>query len=472
MHQLMTFDSEIRESWCYIPYPYARDEWKGMCWEVLTKQAWFDRWLQVEKDFALARYKEIVESPESGQLEYDGVDASATKPTKASIRVNDLLETITERYQPLSSFSQKLQFLIDIHITIFDQFHERLHSALEAYLAMTSAIGRTVQSSGEHANVEGVAGLGRLCRIFGSAEYLEKKMEDWSNDVFFVELWSELQTRLQHNRDDRANLAGSMSVADVASRTSSAVVNAQNLGNGVSVDGALFDETASAYRRLRLRSETVIVSALCSDMLSVLRPYARASAWSTLSGSLDGISSGAAADSASSFTPSSDLAPAVRTLSASASFLSHAIGTAPFRRIIRQLLRYVQSYIWDNVLMRHTFSATGAAQFAGDVYHLCAVADASFATVAGNHGFSERVFKKLNEGLLILCLSAESVSESPVDGRKSEDGFTTSLGLWDVERRVFKDNESARDVLSELGIDILTESEARMVLERRIEIGS
>lgn len=470
IHQLMTFDNEIREMSNYTPYPSSNENWKGMSWEVLTKQGWFDRWLQVEKDFALARYKEIIDAPDSGELDYDGVEPFATKPTKASIRVNDLLETITERYQPLSSFSQKLRFLIDVQITIFDQFHARLRSALEAYLAMTSAIGRTVQGS-DAQSVEGVAGLERLCRVFGSAEYLEKKMEDWSNDVFFVELWIELQERVQRNKYGGKNVAGPMSVADVATRTSSAVVN--NYGQEATSDGALFDETASVYRHLRLRSETVLTSTLCSDTISALKPYSRTSTWATLS-------SAAAVPAAAPFSPSSDLAPATRTLSASISFLSRALGVAPLRRIVRQLLQSIQAYIWDNVLMRHNFSAAGAAQFSGDVGHLCSVVDVALG-VASSQGDSERVIKKLNEALLLLCLDASASSEASIDnnstvplgGNNLAESEPRALpGLWEVEKRLFKDNKSAREVLSELGMEILTESEARMVLERRVEIGS
>lgn len=473
VHQLMTFDNEIRETWNYLPDPYAEDDWKGMTWEVLTKQGWFGRWLQVEKDFALARYQEIIDAPESGQLDYDGVELSATKPTKAAIRVNDLLETITERYQPLSSFSQKLRFLIDIQITIFDQFHERLRSALEAYLAMTSTIGRTVQGSDGQASVEGVAGLERLCRVFGSAEYLEKKMQDWSNDVFFVELWSELQGRVKQNKDGGKNVAGSMSVADVASRTSPAVAN--NHGRTMDSDGALFDETASAYRRLRLRSESILTSTLTSNALSVLKPYSRTSTWATLSAT-------SAVTAATPFAPSPDLAPVIRTLSTSISFLSRALGIAPLRRIIRQLLLSMQSYIWDSVLMRHMFSPAGSAQLSSDVDHICSVVDVALGP-AGNQGDSERVIKKLNEGLLLLGLSVGATSK-PTDlttDQKDGDDLSPSSeleeeqtrpGLWEVEKRLFKDNESARDVLAELGIETLTEAEARTVLERRVEIGS
>ncbi|KAJ5674118.1 hypothetical protein N7462_009557 [Penicillium macrosclerotiorum] len=459
VHELMSFDNDIRENSAYLPDPYAAGNWKGMTWEVLTKQGWYDRWLQVEKDFALARYKDIIDTPDSGQIDYDGVDVTASKPTKAAIRVNDLLETITERYQPLSSFSQKLRFLIDIQITIFDQFHERLHEALDAYRTMTSTIGRTVQGAEGQASVEGVAGLERLCRVFGSAEYLEKKMGDWSNDIFFIELWSELQERVQQNRGSGRNLAGSMSVAEVASRTSPAVTNNDSNDAQSSPDGALFDETASAYRRLRLQSESIIISTLTSNITATLKPYSRTATWATLS-------TPSADAAATPLSLSSDLAHAMRTLSTQLSFLARALGIAPLRRVSRQLLLSIQNYIWDNVLMRNNFSEAGAAQLASDADHLSSVVDTALGPAAPVDG-SFRILKKLSEGLLLLNLSAsiESDSENPGEG-------DVSLGLWDVEKRLFKDNESARAVLAELEIDGLAEAEARSVLERRVEIGS
>ncbi|PYH77315.1 RINT-1 family protein [Aspergillus uvarum CBS 121591] len=471
VHELMTFDSEVRESWNYLPDPYVAGDWKGVTWEVLTKQGWFDRWLQVEKDFALARYKEIVDAPDSGHIDYDGVELSSTKPTKAAIRVNDLLETITERYQHLSSFSQKLRFLIDIQITIFDQFHERLQSALEAYLAMTSAIGRTVQGSDGQASVEGVAGLERLCRVFGSAEWLEKKMEDWSNEVFFVELWTELQERVRLNKDGGKNVAGSMSIADVASRTSQAVNNSNNHNDdqGTASEGALFDETASAYRRLRLRSESIITSTLTSNVRSALKPYSRVSTWTTLAATTP-------APNGAPLPPTSDLAPVLRTISAELSFLSRALGFAPLRRITRQVLLAVQTSMWSSILMRNTFSASGALQFISDMDHLGSVVDVALGA-ASQPGGSKKVLKKLSEALLLLGLS--TTEPNSLDGatdatedEPTEAGAHARAGLWEVEKRLFKDNESAREVLGELGIDSLTEAEARSVLERRAEIGN
>ncbi|KAI9367203.1 TIP-1 family-domain-containing protein [Aspergillus egyptiacus] len=456
VHELMNFDNDVREAWNYLPDPHSQGDWRGLTWEVLSKEGWFDRWLQVEKDFALARYKDIVDTQDSGQIDYEGVEPSATKPTRAAIRVNDLLETITERYQPLSSFSQKLRFLIDIQITLFDQFHERLYSALEAYLAMTSTIGRTVQGADGQASVEGIAGLERLCRVFGSAEYLEKKMEDWSNELFFVELWSELQERVRQNRDGGRNVAGSMSVADVASRTSRAVNNGHSAGPQDDTEGALFDETAAAYRRLRMRSESIITSTLVTDVRNSLKPYTRISTWATIFST----------SSTGPLPPTADLAPAMRTLSTSVSFLSRALGIAPLRRIVRQVLLSIQTYIWSNVLLRNTFSASGAFQLASDVDHLCGVVDVALGSAALTDG-SKSVLRKLNEGLLVLNLDAQTH-----DGEEAEAEDKKNPRLWEAEKRLFKDNESAREMLADLGVESLTEAEARSVLERRVEIGS
>lgn len=92
---------------------------------------------------------------------------------------------LADRYRPLTSFSQKLTFLIDIQIAIFDKFHERLLGNLEAYLSMTTTLGRTLGSvtKEERDKLLGIGGLERLCKTYGSADYLERAMRDWSDDV-------------------------------------------------------------------------------------------------------------------------------------------------------------------------------------------------------------------------------------------------------------------------------------------------
>ena len=387
---------------------------------------------------------------------------------------------ILDRYRPLASFSQKLRFLIDIQIAIFDKFHSRLHSSLEAYLSISSSIARAVQgvSKEEVAQIEGVGGLERLCRVYGSAEYLEKKMRDWSDDVFFLELWDELQDRARRNTGK--NLAGPMSVEDVAERTSSTVGSTEE-------SGGLFDETAGAYRRLRIRAEGIMQDALIHTIRESLRSYSRINPWSTLStepATLSGLALTAELDST------------VQQLSDSLSFLSSTLAPAPLRRITQQVSLSLQNYLWDNILMRNTFSAAGGAQFSHDVLALWENIDRHVG-----EGQAEMSMRKLRGALVLLSLEPGTAdadndgSEDPnrlnegpsISNNQQEEnpaayhnrstdeenpGAAPSLSLWDVETRIFRSNESARAVLEQLGIGILTEAEARSILERRLELGS
>ncbi|KAF1956460.1 RINT-1 family protein-like protein [Byssothecium circinans] len=476
MHEVMSFDTTIREEWRYDG-GYGLDGWRGLSWEFLVQGDWFGRWLQVEKDFALARYQSITEAPDFGDLDYESVDPKATKPTKGAIRVNDLLETITDRYRPLTSFSQKLRFLIDIQIAIFDKFHERLSSNLEVYLAKTTSLGRAVGgvTKEEQEKLHGVEGLERLCKTYGSADYLEKAMRDWSDDLFFLDIWEELQDRAR-----QANSIGSMTVADVAERTSKAV--------GADTDGgALFDETAGWYSRLRIRSEKIITDTLNTNVREALRPYRHINPWATLTGP--------SASASPNLSPTAELDPLLMHLTSTFGFLSRALAPAPLRRIARGVLLTISTTVWDNVLSRHRFSTAGAAQLSADLGAICRVVNKAIGP-----GVAEAGLRKCLEGSQLVGLpvkggksqvkaapdandeggddweawGGDEEAAAPPSPRKESGGDTEvaagQLGLWEVEKRLFADNQSARDVLDLLGIETLSETEARAVLGRRVEL--
>ena len=362
---------------------------------------------------------------------------------------------LTDRYRPLTSFSQKVRFLIDIQITIFDKFRDRLHASLVTYLTMTSSIARTVQgvTKEEQARLQGLGGLESLCRVYGSAEYLEKKMQDWNDDVFFIELYDEIQFRIRKNVGSGMKLAGDMSVQDVAERTSSAIASEEE-------SGALFDETAGHYRRLRIRAESLVQDMLIHNIRESLRPYSRINPWSSLASDLVG---------SSSLAVTAELDNTIQQLSSYLSFLYKVLAEAPLRRISRQVLLSVQSFLWDNVLMRNNFSAAGAAQFARDLLGIWQISDKYVGIGQGELGM-----KKLSEALSLLTIPAtaeldETTSDAEVHNQEE---VPAKLGIWQVEERIFRSNESAREVLEELGLEVLTESEARNVLERRIELGN
>ena len=112
---------------------------------------------------------------------------------------------------------------------------------------------------------------------------------------FFLDLWTELQSRAHAASKEPAAsavVAGPLLLQDVAARTSSSLGTNTNdnppNGNGStgtglidesSVEGALFDETAAAYARLRAKTENVMADMLGQAVRDALKAYVRRSVY-------------------------------------------------------------------------------------------------------------------------------------------------------------------------------------------------
>jgi hypothetical protein len=178
--QLMTFDERLRTEFSYDGGD-AEEGWAGLTSEVLAKH--FRTWLEAEKKFALERYQAIMAAPDARNIDYDFAGAGKTKPTFAAVRVTDLLRSVTTQYQRVRRFSHKLRFLIDIQLTILDEYHDQLRGTLEAYLSITSTVGRAFGVTKEQlAALEGTGALETLCKVYGSADHIVNTLKDWSNE--------------------------------------------------------------------------------------------------------------------------------------------------------------------------------------------------------------------------------------------------------------------------------------------------
>jgi hypothetical protein len=180
LSQLMTFDERLRSGFAYDDGD-AEEGWGGLTSEVLAKH--FRSWLEAEKKFALERYQTIMTTPDARSIDYDFAGLGKTKPTFASVRVTDLLRSVTTQYERVRRFSHKLRFLIDIQLTILDEYHDHLRGTLEAYLSITSTVGRAFGVTKEQlAALEGTGALETLCKVYGSADHIVNTLRDWSNE--------------------------------------------------------------------------------------------------------------------------------------------------------------------------------------------------------------------------------------------------------------------------------------------------
>lgn len=473
IHEMMSFDTTLRQSWAYSPFPGLLTDWKGLTWIILTKHGYFNAWLTVEKDFALSRYRAIRDNPESNVIDLEGFEDGKTKPTKGAIRVNDLLETITDRYRQLASFTQKLRFLMDIQLSIFDDYHNHLYGVLQAYLVSSHTAGRYLQGQSAE-DAMGLKGLEALAKIFGSAEYLESKMTDWSDDVFFLELWEELQDRATQNVGKNGNIGQDLSVEEVAAKTSATIRNADEILE--SDGGALFDETASSYRRLRERSEEEIIRALDVNTRNAIRPFLEVSIWASLSTTVTDITQ---------MAPSSALDGLKNTVSTLLGYLAKVLAPGPLRRVTRHVCGTIQKEVYEKLLLKHNFSAAGANQLKRDVVAISEIINLTTKLPAE----AERHFHRLNDALTLLSLPIRGSKKSNATEDASDDwGFdddeaaedeTDSMdvdeqewGLWQAEKAIFADNFSARRALRAMNLVELSEIDARNIIRRRVEVNS
>ncbi|KAI0531701.1 RINT-1 family protein [Xylaria digitata] len=429
--QIMNMDDELRSRFNYDGGNRERG-WPGLASEVLDKH--FDVWLKAEKEFALERFRAILNSPDARNIDYDYNTPGKMKPTYGAVRVTDLLRTINTQYERVRRFSHKLRFLIDIQLEILDEYHDRLKDSLDAYYTITSTIGRTLHgvTREQAAALEGTGAFETLCKVLGSSDHIVATLKDWSNEEFFITLWEELQARVRKN-SDQETLAGGMSHEDVKDRISSSVGTDEDTG-------ILFDETIAAYSSRRKTAEEYLVSALIDSHQKAFRPYLSKPQWTTISSDLSIDPSQLA------ITP--ELDEPLKIVKRNLTFLASALSTAVYRRIWRTALEKLQEILWGDVLLRQNFTTLGAAQLMRDL-------QAVFSLVDRHIPDGSLIMDTLQDGARLLNLPVES----------SNGGIT----LQQASDRIFTDNTEAKRTLVELDIESLTPANARKILQRRVE---
>ncbi|SPO04448.1 related to Rad50-interacting protein 1 [Cephalotrichum gorgonifer] len=437
--QLMDFDDNIRGNFSYDGGDPAG--WPGLTSEVLDE--WFEQWFQAEKQFALERFRAIMESPDARSIDYNYGGVGKTKPTHGATRVTDLLKSVTSQYRRVTKFKHKLRFFIGIQLDVLDEFHDRLRGSLEAYGAITSTVGRTLHgvTKEQQAALEGIGALETLCKVFGSADHIVVTLTDWSNEEFFVSLWDELQSRTK-GTEEQPELSSELTFEEVKDRTSNAM-------GSDSDDGGLFDETIAAYKLRRKAAGDFLVSALADSHSKAFRAYLSRTHW-TPTGD-DPI------PDPSQMAITAELDEPLSILKRNLDFLHRAIGTAPFRKTFRLALERLQDSLWSDILTRQSFTALGAAQFSRDLEAISSLVE---KYIPGGSASLSTVL----EGARLLSLPVAKEAEADAD--------TESAGgpdLKAVSDRVFTDNTEAKKVLEELGVEILSPANARHILQRRVE---
>ncbi|XP_032498669.1 RAD50-interacting protein 1 [Phocoena sinus] len=159
--EVLLFERELHSVHGY-PSTFAN------CMHILSEETCFQRWLTVERKFALQKMDSMLSSEAAWISQYkDITDVDEMKVPDCAETFMTLLLVITDRYKNLPTASRKLQFL-ELQKDLVDDFRIRLTQVMKE---------------------ETRASLGfRYCAILNAVNYISTVLADWADNVFFLQL--------------------------------------------------------------------------------------------------------------------------------------------------------------------------------------------------------------------------------------------------------------------------------------------
>ncbi|RPD81666.1 hypothetical protein L226DRAFT_527933 [Lentinus tigrinus ALCF2SS1-7] len=347
IYQALAFDTALKDEGFDLPGTTAAPangeetrHWEGISEVILGKKEWFEAWVEGERKFAMDQYFEIISAPDAWLIaDDDGEDEGDTRPadrelrpTNSARRVKALVEQVTDRYSPLPEYSHRTRFLIVVQLPLLESYHARIASSLDAFETLSSTFMRAVPGAlgtgdgrGDGRKLTaGVEGVQRLCKALVSAKYLAGAMEMWGENLFFLELWAEI------NR--RANL-----------RTKAESIPSLPKPNGTEdepLEGTIFEELVRHYHDLVDRAEEMIVTCVSGEVESGLKPH--------LQGSPSQITPAVGSEASDDIALAQSLLGPLALLSSHIAFLR---GTLP-RGTVTSLYRRIAARLSTHLLQR------------------------------------------------------------------------------------------------------------------------
>ncbi|KAF8213543.1 TIP-1 family-domain-containing protein [Mycena galopus ATCC 62051] len=280
IYQALVFDAAVAETGFDLAGTSAAtetsDKWDGVSDVILGKEEWFAAWMDGEKQFAEDQYHQIISAVDAWQIakEEDGEEAGhlrELRSTTSARRLKALVEQVTDRYSPLPQFAHRTRFLINVQIPLLENYYGRISASLDAFETLSSAFVRAVPGAlsvslgrddgtvkvDARRLTDGVEGVQRLCKAWLSARYMEAAMEGWGEELFFLELWTEISRR--------ASLRSQALAA-------SSLPDPRATGSAVPQE-TVFEELVTQYRTLVHRAEDMIVAQVCGEVEGDLKAH-------------------------------------------------------------------------------------------------------------------------------------------------------------------------------------------------------
>uniref|UniRef100_A0A8C0B7A6 RAD50-interacting protein 1 n=1 Tax=Buteo japonicus TaxID=224669 RepID=A0A8C0B7A6_9AVES len=362
------------------------------CMHILSEESCFQRWLTVEKKFALQKMDSMLSSEAAWISQYkDITDVDEMKVPDCAETFMTLLLVITDRYKNLPTASRKLQFL-GLQKELVDDFRIRLTQVMKE---------------------ETRASLGfRYCAILNAVNYIATVLADWADNVFFLQLQqAELEVRAESN-----------------------AVSKLQLGQLASMESSVFDEMINLLERLKHDMLTRQVDHVFREVKDAAKLYKK-ERWLSLPSQAE----------QAVMSLSSTACPMLLTLRDRLLQLEQQLCHSLFKIFWQMLAEKVDIYIYQEIIMANHFNEGGAAQLQFDMSRNL------FPLFSHYCKRPENYFKHIKEACIILNLNIgsalllkdvlQSASENETTLKPNQPSATAALNELGVYKLAQKDVE-------------------------------
>ncbi|XP_076818312.1 RAD50-interacting protein 1-like isoform X2 [Clavelina lepadiformis] len=384
---------------------------------VFSQPTCMKKWLTIERLFAVERLDALLSSDDAWKSKFelsdiDDVDEMKT-PECAESFVSMLL-AITDRYKNLPSMQEQIQFL-DLQLLLLDDFRIRLTQVFRSF-------------ANNHCD-------DTITSILNAAYYVTVVLQEWADNIFFLEL--------KYQKDKNNNL----------STTSSVVPNSLlNLGESSkatastsehSTDDTVFEPMVVLYERIYNEGVERIGQLILAEFKARSRPYLN-DQWLALPPAEEQVT----------LIVSRSACGMLEVLQDRLYLFQQRLCTMLFTQLWRWVAEAVDIYLFSEMVLENHFNEGGALQLQFDITRNL------FPLFGPYTGKPENYFKRLKETCHLLNLhlgNALLLEEVFEEMRNQSDDY-------DVKTR-----SDPVAVLAEMGIHLLTPSNARNILNRRVD---
>ncbi|XP_026557291.1 RAD50-interacting protein 1 isoform X2 [Pseudonaja textilis] len=319
------------------------------CLHILSEETYFQRWLTVERKFALQKMDSMLSSEAAWVSQYkDITDVDEMKVPDCAETFMTLLLVITDRYKHLPIATRKLQFL-ELQKELVDDFRIRLTQVMKEETRTPLAF--------------------RYCAILNAVNYIATVLADWADNVFFLQLQ---QAALEMSAE-----------SDMLSKL--------QLGKLASLESSVFDEMIQLLERLKQDMLTRQVDHVFNEVKEVAKIYKR-ERWLSLPSQAE----------QAVMSLSSSACPLLLTLRDRLLQLEQQLCYTLFKIFWQMLAEQVDLFIYQEVILANHFNEGGAAQLQFDMTRNL------FPLFSHYCKRPENYFKHIKEACIVLNLNIGS----------------------------------------------------------------